>query len=196
MVLIVLTGFFGSGKTTVSKAFQSLGAYVLDSDKIVAGLYRKKSVQKRLAKEFGSGIVVRGKVNRHLLAEKVFSNKQELKKLNRLVHPLVFSEIRKKEKKLSKKQIVVVDVPLFFESRARNKIVPDFVVLAFASRKKILERLRKKGFSKRDILVRMKAQLPPSKKKKLSDFVIDNSKSVEHTRMQVKKIFEQLSGWK
>ena len=193
MVLVIVTGVFGSGKTTVAGHFRKLGCVVLDSDKIVRGLYRKKAVQKKLAKEFGAGVIAYGKVDSRALAQKVFSDKSALKKLNHFVHPLVFSQIKKKVKRFSRKKIVVVEVPLFFESPLANSLYPDFVVVVWAKREKIFERLKKKGFSEKEFTLRMKTQLPLSKKKRLSDFVVDNSKSVDFTRMQVKKFFDTIS---
>lgn len=192
LILVVVTGGFGSGKTTVTGAFEKLGCVVFDSDRIVSGLYEKKNVQKILAKEFGAEVIARGKVNRRALAEKAFSDKLALGKLNRLVHPLVFSEIRKKVKTFSRKKIVVVEVPLFFESPVANSLHPDFVVVAWCEKKKAIARLKRKGFSGNEILARMKAQLPLSEKKRLADFVVDNSKSAEFARMQVKKFFDRI----
>ncbi|MBI4044809.1 MAG: dephospho-CoA kinase, partial [Candidatus Diapherotrites archaeon] len=127
MVLVIVTGGFGSGKTTVTRAFKSRGCVVFDSDKIVEELYKKNEVQKKLAKEFGAEVIARGKVDRSALARKVFSDKPMLKKLDQIVHPLVFSQIRKKVKKIPSKKIVAVEVPLFFESPLARPLYPDFV---------------------------------------------------------------------
>ena len=89
-----------------------------------------------------------------------------------------------------KKQIVFVEVPLLFEAKLEKKF--DFVVTVQLSKKMCVERLLKKGFSKKEILERLNSQMTISKKAKKADFVINNSKNRNTLRTQVKKICSEL----
>ncbi|MDO8633709.1 MAG: dephospho-CoA kinase [archaeon] len=193
MKTAIVTGNFGSGKTTVGKLLEELGCAFLNSDRVVASLYAKKNVQKALVGAFGKKVIFKKKVNRAFLAGIVFSDKKKRKKLEGIVHPIVFAEIRKFFKRFRKtKKIAVAEAPLFFESPVSSNLRPDFVIVAWCKQKKALARLKKKGFSEKETLARMNAQLPISKKKRLADFVVDNSKPVESTRKQVKQIFNEI----
>ncbi|MBI2598064.1 MAG: dephospho-CoA kinase [Candidatus Diapherotrites archaeon] len=190
MKVIAVTGSFGSGKTTVSKMFEKLGAPAIDADKIVARLYGKKSVKKILEKNFGAQIFSAGKVNRKALAGIVFSGKKMQKKINALIHPLVLNEVKRKLKafKLDGRQFAALEVPLLLESK--EKFPFDFLVVVSCKKKVQFGRLEIKGFSKKDIKARLKFQLPRNEKKKKADFAVDNSNGLKRTEKQVKKIFE------
>ncbi len=193
MKVIAVTGSFGSGKTTVAKMFGALRMPVINADEIVSMLYKKKPVKKLLEKNFGKQIFSpNGKLDREKLARIVFSGKKFLRKLNALVHPLVLSEVEKKLRALENKktQFVLVEVPLLFESR--QKFPHDFAVVVKCSKQIQIERLLKKGFSKKDALSRINAQMPVGKKVLKADFVVDNSGNVAQAKMQVKKVFEQM----
>ncbi len=185
MKTIALTGSIGSGKSTVLKFVSQRRVPALDSDGIVAGLYHNRVVQSKLKKTFGT-------VNRKKIAEVVFSSKSKRKKLEAVLHPLVWREVKAKiaEQKSLGKALVFVDVPLLFEVKWQNRF--DAVVFVKASKKKCIERLRKKGFSKKGALLRWNSQLSPMKKVKLADYVIDNSASLARTEKQVRALIEKL----
>lgn len=188
MKTVVLTGGIACGKTTAGKMFEGLGYVFLSADKIVEELYGQKKVQRLLAKNFGNEIVKNGRVQRKILGKIVFSDKKKLAKLNSLVHPLVFSEIKKLLSRFKKtNKIVIVEVPLFFESK--SKIRPDFVVAVKCSKKRQVERLEKKGLSRKEALARINSQLPAKEKAKKADFVINNSNGKKGLERQVGKFF-------
>ena len=191
--IVAVTGSFGSGKTTVGKMFELLGCPFISADKIVSVLYKKKQVKKLLEKKFGEQIFSKkGRLNKKALAGLVFSDKKLLQKLNSLMHPLVFLEMEKKLRALLRqgKKVSVVEVPLLFESR--QFFPKDFVVVVKCTKKTQIKRLGKKGFSKKEALERIKAQMPAGKKIAMADFVVDNSGTVLATRKHVKKIFGQI----
>ncbi len=194
MKVIGLTGDFGTGKSSVAKMFEELGAGVVDADAIVSDLYKQKSVQRDLQRAFGKEIVSKkGEVKRRELAKIVFSDKSMLSKINSLVHPLVKEELKKRveEFKALGKQFVVLDIPLLFESKQRFEY--SILIVVKCSKKEQFLRLRKKGFSMDDILVRVYSQLPIEQKLKAADFVINNSGDLERTKKEVKKVFDKIS---
>ena len=182
-MLMGLTGSIATGKSTVLGFFSGFGAATIDSDAIVAQLYKKPVVKKFLKKNFGTA-------QKKALAKKAFSDKALRLKLEAFLHPLVFAEIKKQSKKLRKRKIIIVDVPLLFEKRLQKKFSK--IIVVKSTRKQQLVRLRKKGFSKKEALARINSQLPISRKLKKADFIIDNRGSVFQTRAQVKKILEEL----
>ena len=169
--------------------FKALGAKTFSSDEIVEELYRKNEVKKKLAKVFGKKVFSGSRIDKKKLAKIIFSEKMERKKLERIVHALVFREIKKEIAGVGKAMPVVVEIPLLFESKKNFFSLFDFVAVVKATKKQQLERGKKSGFGRKEILERMKAQMPLEKKIKKADFVIDNSGSVSGTREQVKAIF-------
>ncbi len=191
MKTIVLTGGIASGKTSAGKIFESLGAIFINADDLVTKLYKKKEIKKILVKNFGK-TVASDKVNKKELAKIVFSDKKKLKKLNSLIHPLVFNEIQKKllqHKKTSK--LIVIEIPLFFEAKSKTK--PDYVITVSCEKNLQLNRLEKKGLSKEQAIARMNSQLSVKEKEKKADFVVKNNGHLSALKAQVKKIFETIN---
>ena len=196
MVVVGLTGGIASGKSLAAKQFRELGAKIIDADKIVSALYKKQRVRRLLSKNFGKEILTKaGKINREKLAQIVFSNRAELRKLNRLVHPLVFLEINNQLSALKKKnqRLIVVVVPLLFESRKALPLLKKTVVV-YCSKEQQLQRLRERNLSRREALARISAQIPLSQKVKMADFAIDNSGSAARTRKLTEKVFKEILG--
>jgi len=185
MKAIALTGSIGSGKTTVLKFVRSFRIATVDSDAIVRKLYREKRVQEKLRQVFGTA-------NRKKIASIVFSSPSKRRKLEKILHPLVWRRVKSRLSSFRKqgKLIAFVDVPLLFEANWQKRF--DFVVFVKASKEKCIKRLQKKGFGKREALVRWQAQLSPRKKIKSSDYIIDNGHSLAKTRKQVKQLLSKL----
>lgn len=191
-MVIGVTGSFGSGKSTVARMFASLGARLIDADRIAHQLISPEtSAYRKIVKSFGRRILTKeARIERKKLGRLVFGNRQLLRKLNRIVHPQVITVIKKEIVK-SKKKIFVLDAPLLIEAGLRKKV--DLLIVVRNTRKKQIERLLKKdSYSKAEIIKRINSQMALSKKMRLADFIIDNRGSLENTRMQVKKIYRVL----
>lgn len=192
-LIIGLTGSFGTGKTSVGQIFKSLGACVIDADKIAHGCLKPRTkIQRKIIKLFGKRILNRDKsINRRKLADIVFDNQKLLKELNKLVHPEVI-RLMKKAIRTCKKNVVILDVPLLVEANLMNMV--DKLIVVKSSRKNQIERIQKKlHFKKSDILKRIKAQALLSDKIRLADFVIDNTGQECITRKQVREIYRRLN---
>jgi dephospho-CoA kinase len=185
MKTIALTGSFGSGKSAVLKFVSKLGFPTIDSDRIVAGLYRNKGVQAKLKKIFGTA-------DRRKISEVAFSSPAKRKKLESILHPLVWREVKAKvaKQKSLGKALVFVDVPLLFEVKWQNRF--DATVFVKAPKKKCIARLKERGFSKKEALQRWRAQMPQKKKVKLAHYLIDNGSSLSKTEKQVQALIEKL----
>ena len=105
MMVIGVTGNFGTGKTFVASIFKGLGAKVLDADKIAHTVIRKgKPSYKRIRTLFGEGILDRSRdIDKRRLGEIVFKYKSALRRLNNIVHPEVIKFIKDKIKKAKSK---------------------------------------------------------------------------------------------
>jgi dephospho-CoA kinase len=193
-IVIGVTGSLGSGKTTVSRLFGALGAKVINADKIVNVIYRDKpSIVRKIAQIFGKEVLTKaGKLNRRVLSKKAFSHKSYLKKLNRIIHPLVINKIKQEINKSH--GVIIVDVPLLIESNLHRSV--DYIVLLNTNLKLQIQRvLEKSQISELEMRRRIAAQLPFKDKKRFADFIINNNSSIENLKKQVKQIFQGVAKW-
>src|SRR5687768_8612821 len=115
-IFVGVTGGIGSGKSLVCKYLEELGCKVLYADDLAKKLYETNNkLKNKLVKEFGIGILIKGKISNPKLREKVFSDGRKTERVNRIVHPFVISEKLRMYKKI-KKGIVITEAALIFES--------------------------------------------------------------------------------
>lgn len=195
MTVIGITGNFGTGKSYVASILRSLGAKVLDADRIAHDVIKKgKPAYKKAVKVFGRDILDRSRsIDRSKLARIVFSDKRDLGKLNAIVHPEVINVIKQSIGKAGAGGgVLAIDAPLLVEADLVGLV--EWLVVVKAPRKKQVERcVSKFGIKKEDVLGRIAAQMPMSKKIKFADFVVDNSGSRSETRKQVLKIWRRIA---
>jgi len=195
MVVIGLTGGYSSGKSTVTKMFQKLGAEVIYSDKIAHKIIsRNTKVLNSLIEAFGKEIVNKDqKINRKKLGKIVFSDQSKLRKLNKLVHPSVKAELKKiiKDKKLkASKKILILEVPLLFEAGTRSWF--DSIIVVSCCKEKQYKMAFKRGhITKSDFLKRLRSQWPLQRKEKYADFIVDNNRRISDTKKQVIAIWNK-----
>lgn len=190
LLTVGITGIFGSGKTTVSSMFRKAGIPVISCDDIVHRLLIKKAVIDKLKRTFGRDIIKQGYVDRAILGKKVFSDTRERKKLEKILHPMVFREINKKILDSKKRGgIIAVEIPLLFETQSERLV--DKIVLVKASRQTILKRLKGR-YSRKEILERWNAQIPLKEKEKKSDYIINNSGEYSETFKEVQNLIKTL----
>jgi dephospho-CoA kinase len=195
MIIVGLTGSVGTGKSTVTNFFRGLGAYIIDWDELAREVIRPHSkAWKEIVEYFGKDFLNEDQtINRQKLAEVVFSDKEKVTKLNRIVHPEVFKEderITNEIKSLDPDALIIKDIPLLFE--LTRPIFVDKIVVVSASEQTQLRRLEEKGMSWEDAQSRIKSQLPLEEKIKSADFVINNDGPLEETKRQVEEIYSLL----
>ncbi len=193
MQVIGVTGSLACGKSAVSSFFKKWGAQVIDADRLAADLTRKGTpIYKAIVKIFGSEFVQKnGQLDRRRLAERVFSHPKDLKKLNVLIHPSVILETYKIIEKFKNKDgLIVLDVPLLFESKMEKLV--EKVILVSSNQPMILRRAAARGIPPALAKKILSSQWSLARKAKMSDFVIHNNGTLEELEAKAKKIFENI----
>ena len=184
---IAITGGVASGKTSACRYFEELGAFVASADAIVHELLTPATdLGQQIIRQFGSDILQNGEISRKILAEKVFSAPEKLKKLEELVHPAVLKKIEELYKEVCKKEgysSFVVEIPLLFEIQGEKFY--DAVVSIVADEAIAKKRFKQLGFQELDYEQRMSRQLKPHQKANLALYTIRNNGSLEDLRKEV-----------
>ena len=187
-----LTGSIAAGKSEVAKLFSAAGIPVFDSDAEVHGLYTETATRDLLGKVFPD-VIVDGEIDRQRLGQRVLGSPEDLRKLESLIHPLVrkgrdrfIAHWRKQDCPL-----VVLDIPLLLETGQEKEL--DYIIVVSADeevqRKRAMER---PGMTEQKLAGILKRQMPDVEKRKRADFVIENSGSLEHLRIQVDALSRKL----
>jgi dephospho-CoA kinase len=170
--------------------FSELGAYVIDADKIAHKVMMKGTqAYNKIVEIFGKDILDEtGEIDRKKLGKMVFKDKNLLAKLEEITHPEVLSYMAQELANL-KSDIVIIEIPLIFEKKL--ELHPNVLVYAprHIQKKRLIER---DSISEEEAEMRISAQMDIEEKKKLADYVIDNSGSIEETKRQVKEILERI----
>ncbi|HOJ51514.1 MAG TPA: dephospho-CoA kinase [Syntrophales bacterium] len=197
MLKVGLTGGIASGKTTVTRLLVEKGAYHIDFDQLAHEVEKKgSSVWSEIVKNFGSSILeAGGAINRRKLAEIVFTNPDKLKLLNRIVHPAVIEEWKKRLREIEvrdKNAIVLGDVPLLFEAGLKDLF--DFTIVVYTPPDIQVKRLMERnGFTEEEARLRIANQMPIEEKIPLADMVFDNSLPLEETKSRVDTLWDELT---
>jgi len=200
MRLIGLTGGIGSGKSSVSSRLADRGAALIDADAIVRELQEPgQPVFDAMVERWGSKIVGEGgALDRAAVAGIVFSDKDELKAIEKIVHPVLRKEMDGRIEALaSTDRVVVLDIPLLAESRAKDGaldargtsaiIVVDCPVEIAVSR--LIEH---RGFTEEDANARVAAQVSRDERRALADFIVDNSGDEASLNAEVDRCWQWL----
>jgi len=188
---IALTGSIATGKSTVAKFFSLFGFTIIDADSVSHVVLDEQ--HKEIEAMFGQGLSYDGKVDRKALGAIVFANKRKRKKLEALLHPLIFDEIKKRaiEEDTFEKPYFV-DIPLFFEND-RYPIAKSLVV--YIPKEEQLKRLMQRdGYNEKEAMIRIKTQIDVEEKRKRATYVIDNSGDLNQLKYACQRVKEQILG--
>jgi dephospho-CoA kinase len=196
MLNVGLTGGIACGKSTVAQMFLLLGAHLIDFDKLAHEVQETgRPAWKEIVRYFGKDIRKQDEtIDRNRLAQIVFADKKELKALNNIVHPYVFSLWQERLDKIKSKEeraIVLSDVPLLFEGNMQHLF--DLTILVLISPEEQVRRLMERnGVSKEEAGKRLKSQMPIAEKIKMADIVIENKGAPAETEKTVAKVWKEL----
>ncbi len=191
--IIGVSGIMGSGKTTVAREFEKLGAIRVDADLIGKQILRIPEVKKALVAAFGRSIMTTGgAIDRRKLAEVAFDSSATVAKLNRISHSYLIERLRLKVDKASKSSpIVVVDAALLPEWGIRSLL--DLLIVVDASEETAIERCcRARGFARSQVLARMGSQLSRKGKLRRADVIIPNFGSLKDLKARAHIFFYNL----
>jgi len=195
-ILLGITGGVASGKTTVARMIEDLGALTIDFDLLSRVVVEPhKPAWGEILSYFGKQVLLADKtLDRAKLSQIVFHNPAERKKLEGIIHPRIFDEFARRVRDYTAKDphaIIQAVVPLLFEARIQHFF--DKILLVYIPPAMQAERLIKRDRISREMAANIiKAQLPIEGKKGRADFVIDNSGSLGETARQVRKIWREL----
>jgi dephospho-CoA kinase len=188
-----LTGGIGAGKSEVSKRLASHGAIVIDADLIAREVVAPgTSGLTAVVEAFGPGVLgPDGALDRAVLGDIVFADKQKLATLNAIVHPLVGARMRELEESAGLGSIIVHDVPLIAENDLGSSY--DLVIVVDAPPRLQLDRLvRLRGMTGEQSQARMAAQAERDQRLSIADIVVDNSGSLAELDRQVGDLWAEL----
>jgi len=185
MIRIAVLGDIGSGKSHVAKQF---GYPVFNADAEVSKLYRKSRKCYNKLKKVLPNYITSFPVQKIELSKAIMSNRKNLKKIVKVVHPEVRNRMNNFIKKNRNKKFVILDIPLLIENKLNKK--DDILIFVDAKKKEINKRLKKRDNNSAKILKFF--QLPVELKKKKADFIIKNSFRNNSIKKNVKKVKEKI----
>jgi dephospho-CoA kinase len=188
MFIIGLTGSIAMGKTTTARLFAEEGVPVHDADAAVHRLYEGEAAA-AIEAAF-PGATKDGKVDRVVLGQKVLGDAPALKRLEAIVHPLVRqAELTfLKDAEASGAGIVVLDIPLLFETGGDSRV--DATVVVSAPHEMQRARVLERGVSLERLEALLARQMPDAENRWRADLVVDSGQGIEHARTQVRHILD------
>jgi dephospho-CoA kinase len=191
MLILGLTGSIGMGKSTTAKLFAEAGVPVYDADATVHQLYEGEAAP-AIEAAF-PGTTSDGKVDRNRLSARVVHDPAALKQLEQIVHPMLGASRKKffADAEASGAPVVIVDVPLLFETGGEKRV--DAVVVVTTSPENQRDRVLARGTMDDARLDAILArQLPDAEKRQRADFVVDTSHGLEPVRDQIRDILAEV----
>ena len=182
MIKIGILGDIGSGKSYVAKQF---GCPVFNADSEVTKIYKKNKNCFNKLKNKLPKYIYSFPIKKKEIGKAIIENQNNLKKIIKIVHPIVRTNMNKFIKKNKKKKMVVLDIPLLLENKINKKNY--ILVFVDSNKKEIQKRLKKRANYNSVILNKLKKiQLPLEIKKKKSKFLIKNNFKSSYVRKNVK----------
>ena len=183
-----LTGGIGSGKTTVTNMFIDLGVEVVDADIVAREVVLPNTLAlKSIALHFGADFIqANGELNRTKLRSKIFSNEQDKKWLNNLLHPLIRKNIEAQLQK-SKSPYCLLVAPLLIENKL-TKLVNKVLVIDVPEQTQLTRTLQRDTSSVDEIKAIMASQLTRAERLHYADDVINNTQNLTCVSQQVAQL--------
>jgi dephospho-CoA kinase len=193
MITLGLTGSIGMGKSVTAQMFRDEGIAVFDSDAAVHALYEGKAAS--LIEAAFPGSVSDGAVDRQKLSRRVLDDAEAMQRLEAIVHPLVEQEraaFLDKARHLGA-ALVVLDIPLLFETGAEARVSKVLVVTApvEVQRQRVMAR---PGMSEEKFEAILARQLPDAEKRARADYVINTGLGLDSARQDVRRVILRLTG--
>ena len=193
MQLIGLTGGIGMGKSTAARSFRRAGVRVFDADAAVHELQARGG---RGVAPIGAafpGTVLAGVVDREALRRAVLGQPEALRRLEGIIHPLVRAMQRRflARARRDRQRLVVLDIPLLFETRTGREF--DLVVVVSApaqvQRRRVLAR---PGMTEARLAAILARQVPDAEKRRRADVVVRTGISRHHADRAIRRVIQEV----
>jgi len=197
MILIGLTGGIGCGKSEVARLLADRGAIVIDADLIVRELQRPGGeIFNKIVEMFGPSVIAEdGSLNRGAVANEVFKDKETLKKLNDLIHPVVRGVMNERVKSYSDtSKVVVLDIPLLVENPREG--LDGVVVVDLDPEIAVARIVDQRKMNIDDARARVANQSSREQRKAIANFIIDNSGNRKALNLQVEAVWSWINALK
>ena len=188
-LVIGITGYPGTGKSTLAKIFKLLGCPVQNADQVVDDLLRNLEVIKTI-QQFFPNAIDHNRINKSILADIVFQDPQKLKQLEAILHPLVYAEHQKFIEQNAYHPMVALEIPLLFETGSEN--LCSGVIYTTCRSDLAWERIKRRGWSRARYQAILERMLPDLIKREKSQFVVDTSLSKVNTWHQLKSALKEI----
>jgi len=192
---IGLTGGIGTGKSAVSFMLKEKGFSIIDADIVareVLEIYPQILQQVRIC--FGDNFFdENGRLKRREFGDFIFSKEERKKDYENIIMPFITNEIFNRITQLEKeeKEVCFLDAPTLIENGLHVKM--DINILVWADLKTQMERVKRRdNLSEDQIINRINSQMPLENKKKIVDYIIDNSGTIEETKEELNKILKEI----
>ncbi len=195
-LVVGLTGGIASGKSSVARMFQEMGAHVIDADELAREVVKPGTPGWReVVETFGEEYLLPdGSLDRKKLAKRIFSHPPDKAKLEAIIHPRILELRERRTREILEKHphaVIIFEVPLLIEKGLQDKV--DKVVVVWVPRELQIRRLMERdGLTRQEAQERLKSQLPLDEKLKYAHYVIDNSGPLKETRRQAEAVYREL----
>ena len=190
-----LTGGIASGKSTADDFFKKKNIPIIDSDLIAHKIMEVgQAGYQAVVDYFGSKILTDNQtINRRKLGEIVFNDQAKLKKLNSLTHQLVHQEIKRQmeQYRLNQEKLVVIDVPLLFESGFES-LCDGVLVISISPELQLKRLMKRNNFTEKEALSRINNQMPLSEKEKRATYVVANTGTINDLEKKLSDLLQKI----
>ncbi len=190
---IGITGGIGSGKSIVSDFVSEMGFPVIKADDVAKEVMLKNTeVKEKIIETFGKSAYKGKGLNKKFLAETIFSDDENLAKMNEIVHPPTIKQIKDSVYALlDNTQFVFVEAALLYEVKMQH--IFDYVILVTADEDLRIKRVMERdGVTEEEVRARMKGQWQDSAKQDKADFMLRNEGTIEEFHKNIEFILQLL----
>lgn len=190
-----VTGGLSSGKSTVCRFFQELGAYVVSADEIVHELLSSnQKLNLRIIELLGQDILINNRIDRVQIAKKVFNQPLLLQSLESILHPVVLEEIKRcyeLKQKTGNVPLFIAEIPLLFEIKAESFF--DFTIAVIADKNNCIDRFKRLAhYDEEEFEKRTKRQFSNQEKSEKATYTIVNNGSLKDLKQASTKLYKQI----
>jgi dephospho-CoA kinase len=194
MFIIGLTGGIGSGKSAAATILKRLGLKIIDLDQITHDLMKPSELGYiEIKKEFGEKYIdTKGAIDRKLLREEIFSSLDLKKRIESILHPIIFEECSKQLNKLKHEKYIVLVIPLLFETKNYISLIDESLLIDCDLETQIERVIKRDSISKALANRIIKNQMNRQEKQLLADKIILNDGNINHLKTQLDSYYKKL----